>query len=368
MAAILIVEDGPVNRHFLATLLQGHGHCVLDASSGEEALEIVRRNKPDLVIVDLMSPSVDGCQFVMKLRGEPGLGPPQVVLRAATYVEAEARLLADTLGAFLLPKPADPETFLSVVEAALSTPRRSPGTSDPPIGDLLRPVARKLQRQMTDLERLNVQLNRCITETNTQLEVARSALDQEIKKRLLAEQELTQANLRLRDQAVRDGLTGLYNRRYLEESLDREESRAKRSGQPLGLMLIDIDHFKRFNDTLGHAAGDAVLSAIGEYLISAARGEDIVARYGGDEFVLVMGQASQGTLQERAEKLRHGVQELEIEYDGSRVGPVTLSMGIAIYPHHGESAQAALRVADAALYRAKQAGRNRVVLADRAEV
>lgn len=366
MAAILIVEDGPVDRRFLATLLQGHGHRVLDASDGEEALEIVRTGKPDLVLIDVLTPSIDGCQFFMKLRAELGLVPPRVVFRAATHVEAEARVLADALGAFFVAKPVNPETLLAVVEAALSEPQRSPGLSvDCPIDDLLRPVTRKLQGHAADLERPNAQLDRRITERDTQLEVARSALDQEIKKRLWAEQELTQANLRLRDQAIRDALTGLYNRRYLEESLDREESRARRSGQPLGLMLIDIDHFKRFNDTLGHAAGDAVLRAMGEYLMSAARGEDIVSRYGGDEFVLVMSQASLSTLWERADKLRHGVQELEIEYDGQRVGPVTLSMGIAIYPYHGENGQAVLRVADAALYRAKQAGRNSVVLGDK---
>src|SRR5207344_3661126 len=103
--------------------------------------------------------------------------------------------------------------------------------------------------------------------------------------------------------------------RYLEESLGREESRARRSGRSLSIMMIDIDNFKRFNDTLGHAAGDAVLRAIGQYMQSAARGEDIVSRYGGEEFVLVMAQASQSAVLERAERLRGGVQKLQIEYE-----------------------------------------------------
>lgn len=217
------------------------------------------------------------------------------------------------------------------------------------------------------MERRNAELGRAITERDAQLEVARAALDQEIRKRLLAEQELTQANLRLRDQAAHDGLTGLYNRRYLEESLGREESRARRSGQPLGVMMIDIDNFKQFNDTLGHAAGDAVLRAIGHYLLSAARGEDIASRYGGEEFVLVMAKAPQATVRERAEKLRRGVNELEIEYEGQRVGPVTVSVGVGIFPDHGASGQKVLRVADAALYRAKQSGRNCVVIGDKAK-
>src|SRR5260221_2439608 len=123
----------------------------------------------------------------------------------------------------------------------------------------LRRMAGTLHRHTANLERMNAQLDRGVAERDAQLEVVRAALNQEIKKRLWAEQELTQANLRLQDQALHDGLTGLYNRRYVEESLVREESRARRSGQSFGVMMIDIDNFKRFNDTLGHAAGDAVL-------------------------------------------------------------------------------------------------------------
>ena len=205
-------------------------------------------------------------------------------------------------------------------------------------------------------------------ESTEQIEAARSAMDQEIKKRLWGELELTQANLRLRDLAVRDGLTGLYNRRYLEESLDREESRARRSGHPLGLVLLDVDRLKHCNDTLGHAAGDSVLRAVAQHMSSLARGEDIVCRYGGDEFLMVMAQASLGALRERAEKLRRGVQDLEIEYDGRRIEGLTLSVGVGIFPDHGESGRAALRAADIALYRAKQAGRDRVVVGELRQV
>src|SRR5258707_5324593 len=114
------------------------------------------------------------------------------------------------------------------------------------------------------------------------------------------------------------------SRRYLEESLGREESRARRSGLPFGVMMIDIDNFKRFNDTLGHAAGDAVLRAIGQYMQSAARGEDIVSRYGGEEVVLVMAPASPSAVLERAGRLRKRGQGLEIEYESPRVRTVTI--------------------------------------------
>ena len=367
MATILIVEDRPINRRFVESFLEDRGHRVLGASDGGAALRIVRDEKPDLVIIDSLTSGMDGCQFVVTLRSAPDLIQPRILFRSAPYIEVEAKALASAFGASFVAKPAGPRALFAAVDAALSGPQPPPGEPRPEyesIDTSLRPMAKKLHWYVAKLERLNAQLGRGITERDTQLEVARAALDQEIEKRLWAEQELTQGNLRLREQVVHDGLTGLYNRRYVEESLGREESRARRTGQSFGVMMIDIDNFKRFNDTLGHAAGDAVLRAIGQYMQGAARGEDIVSRYGGEEFVLVMAQASQSSVLERAEKLRIGVQDLEIEYESRRVGPVTISVGVGIFPYHGESGHAVLRVADAALYRAKQAGRNCVVAGD----
>lgn len=364
VATILIVEDRPINRRFVAGFLQDRGHRVFEASDSEGALRMVRAERPDLVIIDILTSSMDGCQFLLTLRSDPDLVQPRVVFRSAAHIEVEAEAVASAFGVSFVAKPAGPQALLAVVDAALSGPQPPPGEARPDhqsIDTFLRPIARKLHRYIAKLERLNAQLDRDIAERDAQLEVARAALDQEIEKRLWAEQELTQGNLHLREQVVHDGLTGLYNRRYVEESLAREESRARRTGQPFGVMMIDIDNFKRFNDTLGHAAGDAVLRAIGHYMQSAARGEDIASRYGGEEFVLVMVQASLSAVLERAEKLRNGVQKLEIEYETRRVGPVTISVGIGMFPQHGENGHEVLRVADAALYRAKQSGRNRVV-------
>lgn len=367
MATILIVEDRPINRRFVAGFLEDCGHRVLGASDGEAGLRIVRAEKPDLVIIDILTSGMDGCQFLLTLRSDPDLVQPGVVFRSAAYIEVEAEALANAFGVSFVAKPAGPQALLAAVDAALSRPQPPPGEAragQESIDRYLRPMARKLHRYIAKLERLNARLNAGIAERDAQLEVARAALDQEIEKRLWAEQELTQGNLHLREQVVHDGLTGLYNRRYVEESLGREESRARRTGQSFGVMMIDIDNFKRFNDTLGHAAGDAVLRAIGQYMQSAARGEDIVSRYGGEEFVLVMAQTSPGAVLERAERLRRGVQELEIEYEARRVGPVTISVGIGMFPHHGDNGHEVLRAADAALYRAKQSGRNRVVAGD----
>src|SRR5712691_1016320 len=214
MATILIIEERPVNRRFLVTLLQDHGHRLLEADDGTEGLKIVRAEKPDLVLIDILTPNVDGCQFVLNLRSEPNLIQPRVVFRAAAYIEAEARVLANAFGASFVAKPAHPETLAAVVNAALSGP--PPGEPHPEprsIDALLRPIARKVHRHTAILEIQNAELDRAITERDAQLEVARSALDQEIKKRLWAEQELTRANLRLQEQAMHDGLTGIYKSR-----------------------------------------------------------------------------------------------------------------------------------------------------------
>jgi diguanylate cyclase (GGDEF)-like protein/PAS domain S-box-containing protein len=168
---------------------------------------------------------------------------------------------------------------------------------------------------------------------------------------------------KLRNQAIRDPLTDLFNRRYMEESLEREVRRATRSGAPLGVIMLDIDHFKRFNDTFGHEAGDLLLGALGNFLRGHIRAEDIACRYGGEEFTLILPEASLDATRERAEQLREGVKKLHVLHRGESLGPVTLSLGVATFPDHGSTGQVALLAADGALYRAKQGGRDRVVLA-----
>ena len=170
----------------------------------------------------------------------------------------------------------------------------------------------------------------------------------------------------LREQSIRDPLTGLYNRRYMEEVLKQQLSRVTRQLHPLGIIMIDIDHFKRFNDTYGHAAGDALLRELGQLLQSNIRGEDIACRYGGEEFTLIMPDASLEIAQRRAEHLRQEAEQLRLQEAGRSHEGITLSMGVAIYPQHGRTIETVLRAADAALYRAKQEGRDRVVVAERA--
>ncbi len=179
---------------------------------------------------------------------------------------------------------------------------------------------------------------------------------------------LSVANLRLRealrDQSIRDALTGLFNRRYLEETLEREIRRAVRSEQVLGVLMLDLDHFKKFNDTFGHEAGDTVLRETAAFLTRSVRSEDIVCRFGGEEFVIILPLADIQATQARAERIRSKLRELTILHQGKTVGMVTVSVGVAELPQHGTTPKTLLEAADAALYRAKREGRDRVVVAD----
>jgi diguanylate cyclase (GGDEF)-like protein len=184
----------------------------------------------------------------------------------------------------------------------------------------------------------------------------------------LAEQiGLAVANLRLRDslrtQAIRDGLTGLYNRRYFEEAAERELALAKRHERPVVFLVLDVDHFKRFNDTHGHDAGDHLLREVGQLLRTSVRQSDVACRYGGEEFVLILPESPAEEARRRADQVRQGFQRLGLSYQGKVLGPVTVSIGIAAYPEHGTDRETLLRNADAALYQAKGEGRDRVVMA-----
>lgn len=179
---------------------------------------------------------------------------------------------------------------------------------------------------------------------------------------------LTLTNLRLREQlldlSIRDSLTNLFNRRYLEETLEREVSTASRNGQTVAIILIDIDHFKHYNDIYGHKAGDEALRVVASFLQTHIRSGDAACRYGGEEFVLILPHAPLETIVKRAEALRQSIHSLQVEYGGQILKPITLSLGVAAFPQHGTTAEALIKAADQALYRAKAVGRNCVVVAE----
>ncbi len=146
------------------------------------------------------------------------------------------------------------------------------------------------------------------------------------------------------------------------ESLGRELHKAARNQSHLGIIMLDIDHFKRFNDTFGHEAGDTVLRELSAFLLSHIRGSDIACRYGGEEFVIVLPETTLENTTQRAGHIREKIKHLPMQHGGQPLGTISVSLGVAIYPDHGITSEALLRAADAALYRAKSEGRDRVVV------
>ncbi|MEM1172113.1 MAG: sensor domain-containing diguanylate cyclase [Cyanobacteria bacterium P01_H01_bin.35] len=166
----------------------------------------------------------------------------------------------------------------------------------------------------------------------------------------------------LRNDSIRDSLTGLFNRRYLDESLNQEIIRAKRNQQPLSVIMVDIDHFKKFNDTYGHDVGDIVLREVAKFLEGEVRESDIVCRYGGEEMTLILINTPLDIAKQRAENICSGVRELSLENQGEVLPSVTVSLGVASFPLDGTAGEEIVQKADRALYQAKKAGRNQVVL------
>jgi diguanylate cyclase (GGDEF)-like protein len=175
------------------------------------------------------------------------------------------------------------------------------------------------------------------------------------------------ANLHLRDSlremSIRDPLTGLFNRRYMEETLKRELSQAARDNTELGILVIDVDHFKAFNDSHGHDGGDAVLEAVGELLTRYSRSSDVACRFGGEEFIVILPNCSLRDASLRADGIRRRVSALRVPHHGSELPGPTISCGVAAFPGHGSTADGLIRMADKALYLAKTRGRDQVVVA-----
>ena len=206
------------------------------------------------------------------------------------------------------------------------------------------------------LETLNAELEERVRERTALLE----ASVEDLRSALLSADLLRHE---LREQAIRDPLTGVYNRRFLEETLDHEVARASRLRSPLSLVMFDMDNFKRLNDVFGHPAGDAVLRGVGGFVKERVRAQDMVCRYGGDEFIVIMPETAIEGARQKAGQLLVGLRDMGCSLHELDVPAVEFSMGVAGYPMHGDTGLELLKAVDAALYRAKQAGGGRVIAA-----
>jgi diguanylate cyclase (GGDEF)-like protein len=192
------------------------------------------------------------------------------------------------------------------------------------------------------------------------------AARRELAPRTAEQLALALANLRLREalreQSIRDALTGLNNRRFLEESLERELARAGRLRKPVAVFMLDLDHFKKFNDRFGHEGGDAALRAIGALLRASCRASDLACRFGGEEFTVALPETDRAGAEAWAVRLLADVRALHVRHGERRLEGITVSIGLAMYPEHGADSETLLQAADVALYEAKRAGRDRLVV------
>jgi diguanylate cyclase (GGDEF)-like protein/PAS domain S-box-containing protein len=216
-------------------------------------------------------------------------------------------------------------------------------------------VTERRQAQ-TRLEQLNIELETRVSERTSLLES--SVLD--LQTALLEADALRKE---LREQAIRDPLTGLFNRRYLEETLTHEVARSVRARSPLSLLMFDMDNFKQLNDLFGHAMGDDVLKAVGRFVAKHVRAQDVVCRYGGDEFIVVMPETPLEGANSKARQLLTSLHDLRSELMEMQLPEVDFSMGVAALPEHGETSVMLLKSVDDALYLAKQQGGGRVIKA-----
>ena len=202
---------------------------------------------------------------------------------------------------------------------------------------------------------LNAQLEHRVLERTAELE-------DNVAKLRLALAEADRLRTEVREQAIRDALTGLFNRRFLEETLNHEVARASRGHTSFGVLMFDVDNFKELNDNFGHAAGDAALREVGKTLALRLRAQDVACRFGGDEFIVVMPETTLENAGHKATELLGRLQQLHLELPEMPLPGVKFSMGVAAFPDHGASGDELLRAVDAALYRAKQQGGGRVVV------
>ena len=305
---ILVVDDHEDNLEILRARLSSRGYVVETATNGLEALEKVRAQPPHLILLDVMMPQMDGYEVARRIKGDPTLPfLPIILVTARDSTEDKVEGL-DAGADDYLTKPINfPE-----LEARV--------------------------RSMLRIKRLQDEL--------------------EEKTR-----ELELANKRLRKLSITDGLTGLFNHRHMHELLHEEFERARRSGRPLAVVMFDLDHFKRVNDTYGHPTGDVVLYETAKILQETAREIDMIGRYGGEEFMALLPDTNEEQGRAFAERVRQRVAAHVFRDEATEVR-MTVSAGVAAVPHPGvETPGELVRVADAALYQAKRTGRNRVVAA-----
>ncbi len=313
MQRVLVVDDEDGLRTIISQVLTDTGYEVTTAASGEAALEIFKDAPFPIVMTDVFMAEMTGVELLHEIKE---LEPNTQVVIMTSNASLESATAALRSGAYdYLTKPfEDLEAISAVINRAAEKV------------ELIRQ-----NETMVDSLKMNAQ-------------------------------ELEELNARLTNLATKDALTGLFNRRYFLEALALEFSRAQRHGRVFSVLFIDLDHFKHYNDTFGHPAGDDLLKGLAELINKNSRSTTTVARYGGEEFIILAPETPKAGARVFAERLRKSVEEHPFQGKESEpAGRVTMSIGVSTYPEDGPDCETLISRADQAMYQAKENGRNRVV-------
>lgn len=303
---ILAVEDSGLVCKMYQVIFSKHGYDIRVEQDPLKALDVIKEYRPHLILMDASMPGMSGFELTRKIKSDKETEAVRIIMVTADTKKQSAVKALDYGAVDFLSKPFDEDSLLARIRLHLNN-----------------------KRLYDDLA--------------------------------LAYHELRSLNDRLELLSITDGLTGLFNHRYFNEELISEMEMAVSAGKPLSLILFDIDHFKKFNDTHGHKAGDAVLQGVGAVVMESAGDEDTAARYGGEEFAIIMPGATMERAMESAERLRLAIETAEFIY-GDNTLKVTISVGVAMWD--GKlSYNRFIEVADKALYSSKENGRNRVTAA-----
>ena len=301
---ILVVDDVPVNIQLLVTYLAAEGYDVVSAKDGYDAMKAVKEHQPDLILLDVMMPKMNGFKVCEVIKSDDATKfIPVILVTALNELEDKVKGMNSGADDFLA-KPFNKLELLVRVRSLLR----------------IKHLHDELQEKVIELQRTKEEL---------------------------------------RQLAITDGLTGLYNYRYFKEQLLQELKRAQRYSLNTAVVMIDIDHFKQYNDKNGHPAGDVVLKGIARLLKDNIRNIDLAARYGGEEFSLILIETDKPSAKIVSEKIRKLVEDYGFAYESSQPdGKLTISTGVATFPEDGEDFDTLVSKADQRLYRAKEAGRN----------
>ncbi len=309
---LMVVGDDPVARRWVAEMLETAGYRIVECEDGQKALALILDEKPDLLLMDVEMPGMGGHQVCRIIKGNKSFGfVPVILMTARDDVQTKVEGLEMGADDYLI-KPLNPL---------------------------------ELEARVKSMLRLKVLQDELVS----------------------ANEKLRAVNEHLQELSTTDPLMGIFNRMYFNKRIGYEFQRAERYRNPLALLMLDLDHFKRVNDNYGHPIGDQVLKKIADLLMENVRQVDIVARYGGEEIVIALPETDSKQALVVAERIRSEVEKTKVEHDGTSV-KVTVSIGLSVVPDDAiETVEDLLKASDDALYDAKKAGRNCIRIAEKAK-